>query len=91
LPENEQETPPQASEEIAWPTNGGPLGCLLGLISGVLIGTFLGTTIFIPYRLMSIILTVCLGIGLAVIGWQIGRRIFREYKPPRRRDSPPKT
>ncbi len=78
-----------ASEEAAWPTNGGPLGCLIGLIAGVLIGTFLGTTLFIPYRLFSIVLTIVLGIGLAVAGWQIGRRIFKEYKPHRRRDSPP--
>ncbi len=78
----------QPAEEPPWPTNGGPLGCLLGAVSGVLVGGFLGTTLLIPYRLVGITLTVLLTIGLAILGWQIGRRIFREYKPPKVR--PPK-
>jgi uncharacterized membrane protein AbrB (regulator of aidB expression) len=72
-------------EDVPWPTNGGPLGCLLGAIAGILIGGFLGTTLFTFYRFIGIPLTVLLTIGLAVIGWQIGRKVFREYKPPRRR------
>jgi predicted lipid-binding transport protein (Tim44 family) len=73
----------QQLEEPPWPTNGGPLGCLLGAIAGVLIGGFLGTTLLIPYRFVGITLTILLMIGLAILGWQIGRKIFREYKPPK--------
>ena len=69
--------------EPDWPTNGGPLGCLLGSITGFVLGGFLGTTLLIFNRPIGITLTVLLTIGLAVAGWQIGRRIFREYKPPK--------
>lgn len=80
----EQETPRQP-EEPPWPTNGGPLGCLIGAMTGFLLGGFLATTLLIFYRPVGITLTVLLTIGLAILGWQIGRRIFREYKPPKRR------
>jgi predicted lipid-binding transport protein (Tim44 family) len=94
--ENLEEQPPDVSaeqaqgenrqpEEPPWPTNGGPLGCLLGAITGVLLGGFLGTTLLIFDRAIGITLTVLLTIGLAVVGWQIGRSIFREYKPPKER------
>ena len=82
-PKTEQEQEQPTPEEPPWPTNGGPLGCLLGAIAGVLLGGFLGTTLLIFYRPIGIILTVVLTIGLAVAGWQIGRSIFREYKPPK--------
>jgi len=75
----------QKPEEPPWPTNGGPLGCLLGAIAGVLLGGFLGTTILIFYRPVGITLTILLAVGLAILGWQIGRSIFREYKPPKPR------
>lgn len=86
--EPEEQQPPegqQQPEEPPWPTNGGPLGCLLGAIAGVLLGGFLGTTLLIFYRPVGITLTVLLTIGLAIAGWQIGRKIFREYKPPKPR------
>lgn len=82
--DQEQETPPQP-EEPPWPTNGGPLGCLIGAMTGFLLGGFLATTLLIFYRPVGIALTVLLTIGLAILGWQIGRRIFREYKPPKQR------
>jgi predicted lipid-binding transport protein (Tim44 family) len=87
----EEERAPDAApvepspEEPPWPTNGGPLGCLLGAIAGVLLGGFLGTTLLIFYRPIAIVLTVVLMIGLAIAGWQIGRRVFKEYKPPKER------
>ena len=84
-PEQQQPEEQPLPEEPAWPTNGGPLGCLLGAIAGVLLGGFLGTTLLIFYRPVGITLTVLLTIGLAIAGWQIGRRIFREYKPPKPR------
>ncbi len=68
--------------EPPWPTNGGPLGCLIGSMSGLLIGAFLGTTLLIPYRVTGIVLTVLLTFILAVLGWKIGRGVFREYAPP---------
>jgi hypothetical protein len=73
-------------EEQDWPTNGGPLGCLLGALAGFLLGGFLGTTLLIFERPIALVLTVVLTMGLAIAGWQIGRSIFREYKPakPRR-------
>jgi predicted lipid-binding transport protein (Tim44 family) len=71
--------------EQDWPTNGGPLGCLLGALAGFLLGGFLGTTLLIFERPIALALTVALTIGLAVAGWQIGRSIFREYKPPKPR------
>lgn len=85
-PEAQQEPEKQQQpEETPWPTNGGPLGCLLGAIAGVLLGGFLGTTLLIFYRPVGITLTVVLTVGLAIAGWQIGYRVFREYKPPKQR------
>lgn len=80
---NQRQEENQPAEEPPWPTNGGPLGCLLGAMAGVLLGAFLGTTLLIFQRPIGIALTVVLTIGLAVAGWQIGRSIFREYKPPK--------
>lgn len=80
------DTPPA---ETPWPTNGGPLGCLLGLFSGLLLGAFLGTTLFAFDRLIGIPLTIVLAVALAVVGWKIGRRVFREYKPPKPREAKP--
>lgn len=71
--------------ETPWPTNGGPLGCLIGSVSGLLLGAFFGTTLLAFDRLIGIPLTIVLTILLAVAGWKIGRRIFREYKPPKPR------
>lgn len=87
-PEPEPASAPPQPEEPPWPTNGGPLGCLLGAIAGVLLGGFLGTTLLIFQRPIAIVLTVVLMIGLAVAGWQIGRRVFKEYKPPNVRQRP---
>ncbi|HEY7347488.1 MAG TPA: hypothetical protein VH599_04160 [Ktedonobacterales bacterium] len=75
----------QPPEEPSWPTNGGPLGCLIGALAGVLVGGFLGTTLLIFDRVIGITLTVLLTVGLAIVGWQIGRTIFREYRPPKQR------
>lgn len=72
-------------DESAWPTNGGPLGCLLGTIAGFVLGGFLGTTLLIFDRPIALALTVVFTVGLAIAGWQIGRSIFREYKPPKQR------
>lgn len=85
LSSEDQQQSNENGEDIPWPTNGGPLGCLLGAISGVLIGGFLGTTLLTFYRFVGIPLTVLLTISLAIIGWQIGRKVFREYKPPKQR------
>lgn len=81
---NEEQQNNLTDKDTPWPTNGGPLGCLLGAITGVLVGGFLGTTLLTFYRLVGIPLTVFLTIGLAIIGWQIGRKVFREYRPPKR-------
>jgi predicted lipid-binding transport protein (Tim44 family) len=75
----------EARSDPPWPTNGGPLGCLIGTMTGLLLGAFLGTTLLIPYRFLGIVLTVVFTLGLAVAGWKIGRSIFREYTPPKPR------
>jgi fatty-acid desaturase len=79
----------QSGEDADERTYGGTLGCLIGSLAGVLIGGFLGTTLLIPWRFVGICLTVGLTFGLAVLGWKIGQRVFREYQPPERQDSPP--
>jgi hypothetical protein len=83
-PDEAQPDEAQPDEEARWPTNGGPLGCFLGVCSGVLIGAFLGTTLLIPFRVVAIILTICLTVGFAVLGWKLGRRFFREYPASKR-------
>ncbi len=82
---NEQPEGQRQREEQDWPTNGGPLGCLLGALAGFLVGGFLGTSLLIFNRPVALVLTAVLTIGLAWAGWQIGRSIFREYKPPKPR------
>lgn len=82
LSNEEQQQDDTTDRDTPWPTNGGPLGCLLGAITGFLVGGFLGTTLLTFYRFVGIPLTLCLTIGLAIVGWQIGRKVFREYKPP---------
>ena len=87
-PEPEGHQPPEGQrppDEQDWPTNGGPLGCLLGALAGFLAGGFLGTTLLIFDRPIALALTVVLTIGLAIAGWKIGRSIFREYKAPKPR------
>lgn len=85
-----QEPVKEPAAETPWPTNGGPLGCLIGLLSGLLLGAFLATTLFAFDRLIGIPLTLVLSILLAIVGWKIGRSIFREYKPPKPRQRPSK-
>jgi len=81
-----REKPEETTEnELPWPTNGGPLGCLIGAMSGLLLGAFLGTTLLIPLRTLALVCTVVMTIALAVAGWKIGRGIFHEYTPPKPR------
>ena len=86
----QQQSASEPTAETPWPTNGGPLGCLIGLLAGLLLGAFLGTTLFAFDRLIGIPLTMVFAVALAIVGWKIGRRIFREYKPPKPRRRPSK-
>lgn len=88
----ESTLPPEAQGEA----NGGPLGCCLGgmiglLLSGVLLSLSLT---FISHiqggdgllgwlaRILLSILAFALLLFFVIIGWRLGKRIFREYDPP---------
>lgn len=68
--------------EGPWPkTSGGPLGCLLGC----LIGLFVGASVLYFSHFGPFYYPICaMGIGAAifgVIGWFLGKRFYREYRP----------
>lgn len=88
-----------------WPTHGGYLGCLVGTITAVLVTGFVGADFFsflwvarhVPGPLFILLtllfLVVCL-IALGRLGWNLGKRFYREYPQPaqpRRGDAAPAT
>lgn len=88
----ENTLPPEAQGEA----NGGPLGCCLGGMIGLLLGgTLLSLSLtFISHtqgsdgllgwlaRILLSILAFALVLFFVIIGWRLGKRIFREYDPP---------
>jgi hypothetical protein len=79
-----QETvlPPEAQGE----THGGPLGCCLGTIAGLFLMALLTTGL--PLLLSGHGLSGAIALPLSVVaaiicgflGWQIGKRVYREYE-----------
>jgi hypothetical protein len=86
-PEEEPSTseaalPPEAQGE----TNGGPLGCCLGTVTGLFLTVLLTTGI--PLLIYQHALPGGIAFPLAlvgallcgVLGWRIGKRVYREYE-----------
>jgi hypothetical protein len=78
-----------------WPTHGGYLGCLLGLMASCLVTGFLGSTLVaviaappLVRGLLDVTVAVVAILGLGRLGWVLGKRLYREYPPPRRRPAP---
>lgn len=100
-PEPEATTPSDVPELDEWPTHGGPLGCLLFLTLGCVLAGFFASPIvwgakfakggFFAFNAAAVINIIILLIVFGVVGWIVGKRIFREYPAPqrRRRDSEP--
>jgi hypothetical protein len=85
----------QLPREARGDVNGGPLGCCLGVSMGLLISAGIASlsipviSHFFAGRGLLALLTQILVIVLVVVGffllgflgWNIGRRVFREYEP----------
>jgi hypothetical protein len=81
-----------------WPTHGGPLGCLVSIVFGCLVASFFSSPLLQRVQLIqfgkaapagwliftAIVLVLVITIFFGVIGWKIGKRIFREYAPSER-------
>lgn len=89
-------TPPGYDE---WPTHGGYLGCLLGVMTacvlaplgyiifgflGSLLGPSLGKLGVVLAGVVTVALYLAVFIGIARLGWTMGRRFLREYDEPAR-------
>lgn len=89
-------TPPGYDE---WPTHGGYLGCLLGVMTacvlaplgyiifgflGSLLAPSLGTFGVVGAGVVTVALYLAVFIGIARLGWTLGRRFLREYDEPAR-------
>jgi hypothetical protein len=75
-----------------WPTHGGPLGCLMSVVIGCVLAGFLGSTLisFVHftkagfggwYIFAAVVVMVGFTILFGWLGWQIGKRVYREYPP----------
>ncbi|HVB72810.1 MAG TPA: hypothetical protein VNE38_04575 [Ktedonobacteraceae bacterium] len=84
--------PPEAQGE----TNGGPLGCCFGVSMGLLLSVGIvslsipvlghlttGLSGFLAFLVnaAAVIFVIVATLALGVVGWKIGRRVFREYEP----------
>ena len=84
IPPAEASLPPEAQGE----TNGGPLGCCLGTIVGLFLTALivLSTSILLSnggVLNVATIPVIILGtIAGGYLGWRIGKRVYKEYKPP---------
>lgn len=75
-----------------WPTHGGPLGCLVSTITGFVLAGFLGSTLisFVHFAktgfggwfiFAAVIVMLAFTIIFGWVGWNIGKRFYREYAP----------
>ena len=81
-----------------WPTHGGPLGCLVSIVFGCLVASFFSSPLLQRVQLIrfgkaapagwyiftAIMLILVITIFFGIIGWKIGKRIYREYAPSAR-------
>ena len=78
----ERSLPPEAQGE----THGGPLGCCLGAVAGIFLMALLTTGIPLLLSPRGLPGTIALPLSLIAaipcgyLGWQIGKRIYREYE-----------
>lgn len=83
-----------ATADGEWMTHGGPLGCLLAIVFGCLLAAFIASPL-IRGSALAAKQGLDLGFGLAalaimvggiiifgIIGWWLGKRLFREYPAP---------
>jgi hypothetical protein len=67
-------------------THGGPLGCCLGTVAGIFLMALLTTGLPLlltqhrPSEAIALPLSLVAGIVCGIVGWQIGKRIYREYE-----------
>jgi hypothetical protein len=89
--DEEQPSPPSPQERTLPPeaqgeTHGGPLGCCLGAVAGIFLMALLTTGIPLLLSTRGLPGTIALPLSLVAaipcgfIGWQIGKRIYREYE-----------
>lgn len=86
--------PPEAQGEV----NGGPLGCCLGVLVGLLLSLsvalisrfyadplahVLGGALSIITRIIMALVALIAVIICGRFGWRIGKKLYREYDPPR--------
>ena len=86
--------PPEAQGEV----NGGPLGCCLGVFVGLLLSLsvalisrfyadplahILGGALSIITRIIMALVALIAIIICGKFGWKIGKKLYREYDPPR--------
>ncbi len=93
-------TPPGYDE---WPTHGGYLGCLMGVVLafvlapiGYIVFGLIGSALFpsLGYAgvwlagAITVIAYLACFVGLARLGWRLGKRFYREYPQPARHGAP---
>jgi len=85
--------PPEAQGDI----NGGPLGCCLGIMVGLLLSLsvavisrfyadplahILGGVLSLVVRIAMALVALIAVVVCGKFGWQIGKKLYREYDPP---------
>jgi hypothetical protein len=95
IPEPDYAAMPVNDDLGEWPTHGGPLGCLVSLTFGCLLAAFFASPLIqSAYRpsqgyggAFTAVALVIMVVGLiifGIIGWRLGKRLYREYDPPTR-------
>jgi type IV secretory pathway TrbD component len=78
-----------------WPTHGGPLGCLLSTLFGFILAGFVSASLFggafsthnvvkSGFIVAAIVVLVAIVIVFGIVGWGIGKLVYREYAPSKR-------
>ncbi len=90
-PELEQSQQPLEDEE--WPTNGGPLGCVIAASFGFILAAFIASPLIrgaahagvssIVFSLSGYGIMLACVIIFGFIGWRLGKKYFIEYPRPK--------
>ncbi len=90
-PDSDQPQPPLEDEE--WPTNGGPLGCLIASAIGFILAAFIASPLIrsssraglasLVYSLSGYGIMLACVIIFGFIGWRLGKKFFIEYPKPK--------